>query len=349
MLLYAAGQYANLLERANAVTMDPAAAADYPATQLYDGWPESPAYHGSNAADPTVTFDLAAFAPSGAATKTIVARAGERRRITSSGTTSISIRNLSTRKYAQLAGAGWQAGATSILTGAGSADYQVESYTACQAPWVLLEIVITSGTDVVDHPRWNALGVFGHNLDPGLTVELRSSTDDFSASDVLEVTGSILQPGFAMYDSGGISNRYGRLAITGTNAAAVWYGELFPCWLEEAVDAPEIGLQIGYQWHQVRNTGVLGNSRVYNLVPFPPRVLQMAFDQHADAGAIETRQEMFLRSMGGAHPMVVVPVSTEGVALHARVTEKWTETRYLSHRYRNDLVVAEDPFAAPLA
>jgi hypothetical protein len=348
MLLYAAGQYANLLERGLSVSMSPAAHADYPVSQLYDGWPESPAYYGSNGADPTVTFDLAAFAPSGAATKTIVVRAGERRRITSTGTTSISVRNLATRKYAQAGGAGWQAGATSILTGAGSADYQVESYTACQAPYVLLEIVISAGTGVVDHPRWNAMAVLGHNLDPGLTCQMRSSTDAFSGSDALEATATILQPGFVVLDLAGISNRYGRLAITGTNAAAPWYGELFPCWLETAIDMPDIGIEIAYQWHQVRNTGLLGTSRVHSLVPWPSRVLRMAFDQRLDAGSIETRQEMVLRSMGGLHPMLVVPVDTEGTVLHGRLSDKWTETRYLSTRTKNDLVLAEDAFSAPL-
>lgn len=347
-LLYAAGRYANLLSRALSVTMSPSADSLFPATNLYDGRPSRPAKHSSNGANPSITFDLAAFTPQGAGTVTITARAGERRRITSSGTTSISIRNLSTLKYLTTGGA-WQTGSTSCLTGAGSLDYQVENYTACQVPYVTLQIVITSGTSVWDQPRWNALAVFGHNLDPGLTCELRSSTDNFSGSNVLEVTGTILQPTFFMLDTGGISNRYGRLLLTGTNNATPWYGEVFPCWLETATDAADIGFELQYEEPQVRNTGTMGDSYVYNLAPFPRRVARMAFDQSAASGALETRQEMILRSRGGAHPVVVVPVDSEGLILHARPTEKWSETRYISTRWRNDLVVSEDALAAPLA
>jgi len=64
--------------------------------------------------------------------------------------------------------------------------------SACQAPVVKLRAVITSGTGVADWPRWNALIVFGHNLDPALAVEARSSSDNFAANDVLEATRTVL-------------------------------------------------------------------------------------------------------------------------------------------------------------
>jgi len=209
--------------------------------------------------------------------------------------------------------------------------------------------VITSGTSVWDQPRWNALAVIGHNLDPGLTCELRSSTDNFSASDDLEVTGTIRQPGFFMYDSGGISTRYGRLKLTGTNSAAPWYGEVFPCWLEGAIDAPDVGLEVRHREPQHRNTGELGDAYVYNLAPWPRRVVRMQFDQHDTSGEIETRQELVLRSRGGAYPILLVPVDAEAMVLHCRPTEEWGETRYISMRWRNDLVLSEDAVAAPLA
>ena len=347
-MLYAAGRYANLLARALSVTLSPSADSLFPAANLYDGRPSRAGRHSSNGANPSITFDLAAFTPQGAGTLNITARAGERRRITSSGTTSIAIRNLATLKYLTSGGA-WQVGSTSCLTGAGSLDYQVEGFTACQAPYVTLQIVITSGTSVWDQPRWNALAVIGHNLDPGLTCEMRSSTDNFSASNLLEVTGTILQPGFFMLDTGGISNRYGRLLLTGTNSATPWYGEVLPCWFETAVDAPDIGLELQYDEPQVRNTGPLGDAYVYNLSPWPRRILRMAFDQSASSGAIETRQELVLRSRGGAYAILVAPVDSEGLVLHARPSEKWSETRHISTRWRNDLVLAEDAIVAPLA
>jgi hypothetical protein len=347
-MLYAAGEHANLLGRALSVTLSPAVDALFPASNLGDGRPTRPAKHGSNAANPSVTFDTAAFTPQGAGTVTIVVRSGERRRITSTGTTSISIQNLSTGKYLTT-GSAWQAGATSCLTSAGSRDYQVESFSLCQAALVLLKIVITSGTGVWDQPRWNALGVIGHNLDPGLTCEMRSSSDNFSGSNVLEVTGSILQPAFYFYDgTAGITNRYGRLLHTGTNQATPWYGEIFPCWLESSVDRPDVGMEIQYEEPQVRNAGPLGDTHVYNLAPWPRRIARMQFDQLATTGAIETRQEIILRCRGGAYPILLVPVESEPMVIHGRPTEKWSETRFISTRWRNDLVIAEDAIAAPL-
>lgn len=346
-LLYAAGQYANLLQRALSVTCSPAVDSNFPLNNLSDGRPARAMMYGTLAANPSITFDLAAFTPSGSGTYLVTARAGERRRLNSSGTTSITLQNLSTGKYLTT-GSAWQTGSTSCLTSAGSRDYQVESMTLCQVPVVVLKIVVTSGTTVGDWPRWNALVVFGHNLDVGLTCEMRSSTDNFGGSNALEVTGVILQPGFFMLDSVGVSDRYGRLLITGTNQSIPWYGELVPCWLETAVDAADVGLGLKYAEAQVRNTGPWGTTFVYPLSPWPPRVVQMRFDQLATTGAIETRQEMVLRGRGGAWPMVVVPVHTEGAMYYGRLSDKWEETRFISTRYRNDLILAEDSIAMPL-
>lgn len=347
-MLYAAGQYANLLSRALSVTLSPAADALFPGSQLGDGRPTRPAKHGSNGANPSVTFDLAAFTPGSSTPYTFTARSGERRRITSGGTSNVQVQNLTTGRYLRSDGA-WQVGTTNVLTAAGSLDYQVESFTICQAPTVLLKITQSGAQTMSDWPRWNAVGVVGHNLDPGLTVEMRSSTDNFSGSNVLEVTGAILQPSFFMVDAQGISNRYGRVLLTGTNQATPWYGEVFPCWLETAVDKPDAGLEVQYEEPQIRNTSPLGDAYVYNLAPFPRRIVKMQFDQAAATGAIETRQEIILRCRGGAYPILLAPVDSEGFVIHGRPTEKWSETRYISHRWRDDLVIAEDAIAAPLA
>lgn len=263
------------------------------------------------------------------------------------GAANVSVQNLATGKYLTSGGA-WQAGSTNCLTGAGSLSYTVESFSLCQAATVSLKITWSAST-ATDWPQWNAIVVFGHNLDPGLTVEQRSSTDNFGASNVLDVTGAILQPGFFMLKSGGTTNRYGRLAFTGTNQSTGWVAEVMPCWLETATDAPDVGLEVRYQEPQIRNSTQLGESYIYPLSPRPRRVLQMKFNQLATAGALETRQEMVLRGRGGAYPMVVVPVAAETDVFFGRLTDQWTETRFISTRYRNDLILAEDAIAQPLA
>lgn len=347
-MLYAGGQYANLLSRALSVTPTPAADALFPSANLYDGRPSRPMKFGSNAANPEVRFDLAAFTPGSATPYTFTARAGERRRVTSGGVTNVQVQNLSTGRYLKSDGT-WQVGTTNCLTGAASLNYQVESYTVCQQPTVSLKITQSGAQTMSDWPRWNGLVAFGHNLDVGLTCELRSSTDNFGANNVLEVTGAILQPGFFMYLAAGITSRYGRILLTGTNQSTGWLGEVMPCWLETAYDAPNVGLEIRHEEPQIRNTGPWGEAYVYPLARRPRRIVQMQFDQLATTGAIETRQEMVLRGRGGAWPMVMAPVATEGDVYYGRLTDKWAETRFISTRYRNDLILAEDGIAEPLA
>jgi hypothetical protein len=345
---FAAGEHMNLLGRANAVATSPSAASSFPVANLYDSRPSRPTLLGSNAANPSVTFDLTAFAPSGPGTKTITVRAGERRRLTSTGTTSITVRNLATLKYLTSGGA-WQTGSTTCMTTATSLDYQIESLTACQQPTMSLQIVITNGTSVVDHPRWNAIVVAGHNLDAGLTCELRSSTDNFSGSNVLEVTGTILRPSFYMIDTGGIANRYGRLLLTGTNSATPWFGEVVPCWLETAAGMHMAsGYSLAYKEQQIRNESRWGISNVYNLLPSPLRVVGLTF-RVTSAAAAELRDGIVLRGRGGAHPMIVAPMSTEGVVVYGRLSDSWTERRVLPTVFETDLVVAEDPIVVPLS
>lgn len=344
-MLYAAGQHANLLTRAASVTLSPGADALFPAANLYDGRLSRPFKFSSNAANPSVTWD--GNAVSGASPQTIVARAGERRRIKVAGTANVSVQNLSTGKYLTSGGA-WQTSSTNCLTAAGELSYTVESMTLCQAATVNLKITWSAST-VTDWPRWNATIVFGHNLDPGLTVEQRSDSAAFAGAGTLDVTGAILQPGWYTYLAGGTTNRYGRLAFTGTNQSTGWISEVMPCWLETATDAPDVGLEVRYMEPQVRNSTPWGEDYVYPLAPRPRRVVQMKFNQLATTGAIETRQEMVLRGRGGAYPMVVIPVATESDVFFGRLTDQWAETRYISTRYRNDLVLAELGIAVPLA
>lgn len=346
---FAAGQYANLLERALSVTMSPAAAAAYPAANLWDGRPERPAEHGSNSANPTITADLAAFTPSGPGTYLVTARAGERRRLVSVGATSITLQNLSTGKYLTTASA-WQVASTPCLTGAGSRDYQVESLTLCQVPIVVLKIVVTNGTSVTDWPAWNAIVVFGHNLAAGLSIAARSSTDNFGASDVLEASGAIRRPSFLLAAAAPSYNRYARLAITGTNQVAPWYAEVILCYLETGVTTLGMDHDVQQEEAQIRHDGPLGSSYVYLLAEEPRRVAKWAFNMDVPR-EVEIREEVVLRSRGGAYPLVLVPTSSDAapLVLFGSLDSKWRSVRNFLDIWSTDLVLSEGHIVAPLA
>lgn len=347
-MYYAVGQYANLLERALSVTMSPAADSLFPATNLWDGRPATAAKHGSNAADPKITWDGAAFTPGAASSYTFNARAGERRKITSGGTSNVTLQNLRTLKYCTSGGA-WQTASANILTGAGNVNYQVESLAICQEPTAQLKITQSAAVTLSDWPRWNAVVLFGHNLIPGLTVELRSSTDNFSGSNALEVTGAILNPAFYMIDAGGIDTRYGRVAFTGTNADIPWYAEVMPCWLETAVVGHRAdGYELQYREQQIRNDGSWGVSNVYPIAPIWNRAIKLGFRANI-AGELELRNELIWRGRGGLYPMAVVPVTTEPTVVYGRLTSSWTVRRLFTTLWETDLIVAEDGIVTPLA
>jgi hypothetical protein len=166
---YAAGQYMNLLERALSITPTPSADSLFPATALYDSRPSRVMRHGSNAANPEVRWDLAAFTPggSGGSPYYYYGRAGERRVVTLVGTANVTVQNMLTLKYLTSGGA-WQVASANCLTAAGSLNYQIESMETCQQPTVQMKVTTSGGTSVADWPRWNACVVFGHNIDTGL-------------------------------------------------------------------------------------------------------------------------------------------------------------------------------------
>ena len=349
-MLYAAGQYANLLERALSVTMSPAADYRLPAANLYDGRVSRAARHDSNGASPTITADLAAFSPAGPGTYTITVRSGERRRVTATGSATLTMRNLGTGRYLASGGA-WQAGSTSVfLAGAGALSYQVESFTVCQAATAVLQIVLTGvGSTVVDWPACNAIVVWGHNLDPGLTVEMRSSTDNFSGSNVLEVTGAIQQPSFLLLDSTPSYNRYVRLALTGTNQTTPWYAEVIPCYIETAVTTLGLDHEVTYDWAQVRSEGPYGEQSVFPLASRPRRLCKWRFNMDV-AKEREVREEIIFRSQGGAYPLVLIPASSDTVSppLFGRLDSRWTVTRNFLDLWTTDLTLTEGSAPTPL-
>lgn len=349
-VLYAAGRYANLFERALSVAMSPAADYRFVTANLYDGRPSRPARHESNGASPSITADLAAFASAGPGTYTFTVRAGERRCVTVTGGAAITctVRNLATGHYLT-SGSAWQAASANVLVDAGTVTYQVESFTLCQAATVTLQIVMGGGATVADWPACNAIAVWGHNLDPALTVEMRSSIDNFAGSNVLEVTGAIQQPSFLLLDTTPSYNRYIRLALTGTNQTTPWYAEVIPCYLETAVTTLGLDPEVVYDWAQIRSEGPYGETSVYPLSTWPRRLCKWRFNME-EAQEREVREEVVFRCQGGAYPLLFVPVSTDTppAVLFGRLDSKWPTTRNFIDLWSTDLTLSEGSAPTPL-
>ena len=178
-------------------------------TSTLDGWTDADTGTGASTEELTLFKNGAkAMKLDGGASgvaeryRDITVRAGERKKldvwIRGTGDTitcRVRLLNLQTGKYLDSSQA-WQTAASDATTEAGSTylqkeiEFQIESYAICQVDTMTLRIYVRNEDngaaycdDLYIYPAVNLVGIFGHNLAPVLTPELRSSTDNFSASD----------------------------------------------------------------------------------------------------------------------------------------------------------------------
>ena len=410
---YAVGELVNLLERARSVVSSPAADSLFPLTRLWDGYLDAVARLSSNAANPSITADLALLdstggdngnldtwagglptawtvsttgtgtvtqetvtVRSGSAAKllkgtgtakiikTYKVRSGERltvelyaRLVSAGGVGSFQLFNPVTKKY--WTGSVWQTAQAYWATEGGTAYVQkttapqVEDFAANQNAVTYLELTAddtsTNGLFVEDAfiwPTWNALVVAGHNVEPGLAPELRSSTDNFVASDVLEQALTVRRPEFFGYLSTPSTKRYLRFIGTGaqsSQAGAPYVGELVPCYLETALTYENWEWEMQFLEEQIRNVATGSRVSVNPRSIDARRVLRMTFSQRSDAAYREARDEIIRRSRGGQWPAIVVPMDAEDIVLHARLDSSWNVVRSFISGWGDDLTFSENP------
>ena len=207
--------------------------------------------------------------------------------------------------------------------------------------------------DLYIYPAVNFVSIHGHNLAPALTPELRSSTDNFSASDTLEKTLTITRPTFFGYLSTAIYRRYWQLDLNGTNVETPWIGELVLGYAETLTRSVET---IGGRWvtaylrDNVRSRTPTGEQYVTNIGGARRRALGLPFVLGAEAELLELRDEIMERTNHGARPLVIVPHSGESAVVHGRVTEDALRVeRPFPSIYQLALQIEESPFPAPLS
>lgn len=301
--------------------------------------------------------------------KTYRVRSGQRLtieayvRIAVGGNIGLQVYNPVTKKYLTSGGA-WQTAQAYWATEAASAVYvqktipfTVEDFAANQSAVTYLElsVVATAGAGGSDFafvddaflwPTWNAVVVAGHNIEPGLVTEARSSTDNFGASNVLEATMSVRQPAFHSYLSTPSTKRYVKLLMTGTQSAqagAVYAGELVVTYLEAALSFGQYDWELQFMDEQVRNTSRAGKVFATPLMTDARRLLRMSFKPRNDAAYREMRDDIVRRSRGGQWPLVIVPTDGEDIVIHGRMDSSWRVIRHFLNQWEDDLTVSESP------
>lgn len=281
-------------------------------------------------------------------------------RAASSGTARIRIQNLATGNYLPPTGV-WQGASTDVATETGTTyvqktlAFQVESFDACKDPTVTLRItLVCEGAtgiayfdDVAVYPTHNFVGVFGNNLTPTVAPQLRSSTDNFSASDSLEAQLTIRRPSFFGVLAIPVNRRYWRLKAAGTNLSTPWYGELVLGYAETIQRGPKYGWVGTKSQPQARYKVPGGATTVYNQTANAIPTLKLSFRDTSEASYLELSQEILDRTGRGRDPVIVVPSDAETAIIHGRVLGSEDTARELVAMYDTDIVIEGSGLSTP--
>lgn len=229
----------------------------------------------------------------------------------------------------------------------------VEAFSAAQRDTYTLRLQLShagpSGTVMADDwfvwAEVDFASIHGHNLTALVAAQLRSSTDNFSASDVLQATMTKAQPSFFASITT-VAHRYWRLRFSGTNHEPIRIGEAV---IGQARVLTRKMSDAGYEIQYVENDSAAesetGEVMVVKRTDDARRILGMEFDFTSHAEYEEARDEVFRRSRGRAHPLVIVPDSARPDVIFGNIDNRWRVRRLLETLYsENALLVAEAPF-----
>lgn len=303
-----------------------------PASGPNVGWTN--ASTGTGAVSRTVTSHAGAFgatyvAGTGTAVeyKDFTVRSGQRLKIDTwirgdgDAACEVRIQNLQTANYLTAAGA-WSATPQTALANAStsysnaSLTFTVEDYATCRSDTVVLRVSVgclqASGTayadDLIFIPAVKFASVHGHNIDPRCGLTVRSSTDNFSSSDTLRATFTVLRQSFYATFSE-VFERYWRFAFTGTQSdrsGAIWIGEWVLGEHLTLSRGPLYPMSLPHSDPQIQVSLRVGAPGTYRVSQFYQRTFPIAFQAENMTQRLQILREVFDRSLGG-RPLVVVP------------------------------------------
>lgn len=246
------------------------------------------------------------------------------------GQAQVEVQNLATKKYLKPDGT-WQTGQISVMGrttaswATSEVPFLVEPFSVCLVPEVTLRILVknvglgsTAFADSIDmQPNFNFLSVHGHNIEAGIVVTVRGSTDNFSASNVLLATCTLAQPSFwailsALGDPvGGATYRYLRILFTGTqSSSATWLGEVTVGRALRMATGPLYPFSLNHLDTQIR-VAMRWGTQAYGLGQAAVQTFPFTLQPTTVAQWNEYLREVFIRSRGGI-PVTVVPHDASG-------------------------------------
>lgn len=173
-----------------------------------------------------------------------------------------------------------------------------------------------------------------HNLDSGITVELRRG----ASGTTLVATMTKATPSF-FATFGSASDQHWRLRFVGTNSSAIYVGKWVLGSHSTLTRSQDLGWDIDYSMENVRISGALPPK---NMSKYARRALSLNFkpDVESDRDEVLT---MLRDSSWGEQPLIIVPDSNDEIVLYGRASPEWGYKTNFS-QWIHRVTVEEDPF-----
>lgn len=303
----------------------------------------------------------------------VVALAGEPWRLDLHARTSsagspneIEVQNLTTAKFLDPAGA-WVALQDNVLEPTATAltqqtfDFTVEPFSITRRHFVKLRLrlhmdaaaasVQHNYDNVLMYPGANLASVHGHNIDPRVVAELRSSSDGFAGNNDLEATFQVEDPTFYASLAATVFKRFWRIPKTvGINSADSGSLELGEAVLGNAVtllgSPRQQGIEIAeFLPQEAVETRLTGEQWRMKQGKHQQRTVRLQFNLNSTKQA-QLKDEFLRRTNDGVDQVVVVVDSTKpDSAVHGR--KPAGETRFQKSgpfKESFEILIQESPF-----
>lgn len=181
-----------------------------------------------------------------------------------------------------------------------------------------------AGTAYLDDVRWypntDTLAIVDHNVPDGFTVEIHSSTDNFSASDTTESTMTVRAG--RMYDvftTSPISRRWLKLIVTELPFEAIRYGQLIVGEKVAMGRSVEVRYPLGYGLLQTPD-----ESRAVPVALAESPTIDGSFSVGDTKSGYETNlTKLWGASKYGVEPVLLVPDDSRPELIYGRVSARF--------------------------
>jgi len=340
-------------------------------TSTLDGWTENNSGDGSTAEDTTNVSTgskslkcTVASSGVGERYQDITVRSGERLKLDAGlrgdGTAfaRVRIENRHSGNWLQSGGT-WSTAADvasrdTASFAASTLQFQVESFDDCGGLFTVTLRIHLRCTDVGDawfddvliYPATNFMSVHGHDLSPVVTPEFHSSDDNFATDDNTEGTFTVVRGSMYVFLSSAIYEQFVRLKLSGTNVDVPWIGEGVVGFAESATTGQRWNWRITHDVPQVRYETSGRETYVHRISNEALRTYRLRFRHFTLADWQEMLEEIWLRTYGGEHPIVMVPYHEDQangnpVVIHGRQADELDSTRTFIDVHEDELAIRE--------